>query len=156
MPTPPIRAALEAWRTAERHWESRPGTGPDDRSAAIDVVEAWLAYQELLNDSGSFVLVVDDEGRCVAASEGIRDALGYEPADVLGNAIESIVPPDLAITAAQAWPGFLRNGRGDGDFRLRAQDGREVSIRYEARAHQPIPGYHSSRSWPIERVRTGG
>jgi PAS domain S-box-containing protein len=154
MPTPQIHAALEAWRTAERRWESR-GTGPDDRSAAIEVVRAWLAYQELLNDPRSFVLVVDDDGRCVAASEGIREALGYEPADVMGDAIGSIVPLDLALTAAEEWPRFLRDGRRDGAFRLRSRDGGEVWIRYEARAHQPIPGYHTSRSWPVEGVRTG-
>lgn len=33
-------------------------------------------------------------------------------------------------------------------FRLRAQDGNLMWLRYQARAHHPVAGFHVSRLWP--------
>jgi PAS domain S-box-containing protein len=127
-----------------------PPDDPGYRSASIAVITAWLTYHAPMEDAdpGSFVLVADDEHRFVAVSNGIRRTLGYEPAELLGKSIEEIAPPDLAARTPAQWQQFLADGRQDGEFRLLASDGREVSLRFQARAHYPIAGYHLSRLRP--------
>ena len=144
-----IPGALGRWREAERKWER---TDPGDkayRSAAIEVIRAWLSYQELTDrEHDSFVLVADEEHAYVAVGGGVKAVLDYEPADLLGRRIEDIAAPDLAPGTRATWDRFLVDGRQDGEFRLVARDGREVTMRYQARAHYPIPGFHTSRLWP--------
>ena len=155
MPTASISDALFAWREAERSWEATDPAGPDYRSSAIAVISAWLRYQELTDeDTGTFVLVADDEHRYIAVSDGVEAALGYEAADLLGRRIEDIAAPDLAPGTPAAWQRFLADGRQDGEFRLVACDGRQVAFSFQARAHHPIPGFHTSRLWPIEADAT--
>lgn len=149
MPTPEIRAALNAWRTAERRWRATPPGDAAYRTTCLDVIAAWLAYQELVNDADSFVLVVDDERRYVAVSDGVRAALGYEPSELVGATPATILPVDPATNVATAWQRLLDEGRYDGEYRLVGKDRMEVAVRFEARAHHPIPGYHALRSWPI-------
>ncbi len=147
--TASVIEALNAWREAERRWEPTDPAAADYRPNAIAVVSAWLRYQELVGDEpGSIVLVTDDEHRYVAISDGVESALGYRPADLLGRRIEDIAAPDLVSGTPAAWQRFLSDGRQDGQFRLVASDGREVVMTFQARAHHPIPGFHSSRLRP--------
>lgn len=151
-----IPAALDDWREAERRWEM---TDPEDkayRTTAIAVISAWLRYQELSDrEHESFVLVADEEHAYVAVGGGVKAALDYEPEDLLGRRIEDIAAPDLAAGTPAMWDRFLVDGRQDGEYRLLARDGREVTMRYQARAHYPIAGFHTSRLWPATAV-TGG
>jgi PAS domain S-box-containing protein len=127
-------------------------TQPDDaryRQAAIDVISAWLRYHELTDrEPGSFVLVADEDRTYVAVGGGVKAALGYDPSDVLGRRVEDLAAPELAPLTAAAWQQFIDEGRQDGEYRLLARDGREVALRFQARAHHPIPGFHTSRLWP--------
>jgi PAS domain S-box-containing protein len=149
---PTIHEALNAWRAAERRWEALRPDDPAYRQASIDVIAAWLSYHAPYEESepGSFVLVVDDEQRYVAVSDGVKATLGYEPAQLLGQRIEDIASPDLAAGTPAQWQQFVADGRQDGEFRLLAADGHEVALRFQARAHYPIAGYHRSRLWPVE------
>ena len=151
MATPAIHEALSAWRAAERHWEATDPTDPSYRDAAINVIAAWLAYHstDAQEDAGSFVLVADEDHRYVAVGEGVRHVLGYEPTDLLGRRIEDIAPADLVARTRTDWQRFLLEGRQDGEFRLMSADGRDVPVRFQARAHFPIPGYHLSRLWAL-------
>lgn len=151
---PTIHEALNAWRAAERRWEATHPDDPAYRKASIDVIAAWLAYHVPIEQSepGSFVLVADDEHRYVAASDGVMAALGYTAADLMGRRIEDIAPADLAARTPEDWQRFLLEGRQDGEFRLLSADGRDVPVRFQARAHFPIPGYHLSRLWTLERT----
>lgn len=45
------------------------------------------------------------------------------------------------------------NGRQDGTYDLEAKDGPMVTLRYQARAHHPVPGFHVSRLWPESEGR---
>lgn len=150
MARPTIHEALSAWRAAERRWEATKSDDPDYRAASIAVIAGWLTYHALTEQSepGSFVLVADEEHRYVAVSDGVKDVLGYEPADLLGRRIEDIAPPDLAARTPAQWQRFLADGRQDGEFRLLTSDGSEVALRYQARAHYPIAGFHLSRLRP--------
>jgi PAS domain S-box-containing protein len=150
---PTIHEALDAWRAAERRWESMPYDDPAYRRASIDVIAAWLSYNapNEEDEPGSFVLVADGDHRYVAVSDGVKATLGYEPAQLLGKGIADIAAPDLAAGTHDQWQRFLADGRQDGEFRLLAADGREVALRYQARAHNPIAGYHRSKLWRVKR-----
>jgi len=154
---PTIHEALAAWRAAERRWEALEHHDPAYRAAAIDVVAAWLTYHAPteLAGSGSFALVADDDHRYVAVSDGVREVLGYDPADLLGRRIEDITPPALAARTPGQWRQFLADGRQDGEFRLVSADGREVPLRFQARAHYPIAGYHLSQLRLVEGKGVG-
>ena len=148
---PTIHGLLEAWRAAERRWEATDPSDPGYRAASIAVIGAWLAYQTPVEEAetGSFVLVVDEDQRYVAVSDGVRAILGYEPADLLGRRIEDLAPPDLVNATPDQFRQFVTEGRQDGEFRLMTVDGREVPLRVQARAHYPIARYHLSRLWPV-------
>ncbi len=151
MITTTFSEALAAWRLAERRWEVARVDDPEFRALGIEVVSTWLRYHELMDrEPGSFVLVADDDHAYVAVSDGVTAVLGYVPRDVIGRRIEDISPPDLAAGTPIAWGRFLADGRQDGRYRLIARDGRQVPVRFQARAHHPIPGFHTSRLWPDE------
>ncbi len=147
MPSPVIRALLASWRDAERTWEGMPPDSPGYREASVAVLRAWLAYQAATEaiESGTFALVADDDQTYVAVSDGVTPVLGYAPTELLGRRIEDIADPELAATTPEQWAAFLTAGRQDGEFRLVAKDGTIVALRFQARAHHPIPGFHVSR-----------
>lgn len=147
LPTPEIRELLSRWRAAERAWEGRKPEDPGYRDASIDVLRAWLAYQAATEalDPGTFALVVDDERRYVAVSDGVTDVLGYAPSELIGRRIEDIAAEELRPMTAAQWASFIAAGRQDGSYRLHASDGSVVDVRFSARAHHPLPGFHVSR-----------
>lgn len=71
------------------------------------------------------MLVVDNDLRYVAVSTGVRDALGYEPSELIGLRIADIAAPDL-VAGTPEWQRFLEEGRQDGTFRLRARRTRRL------------------------------
>ena len=144
-----IADLLADWRAAERRWE-RSAPAAEVHAAALDVVRAWLAYQDaaLPDDTQEFMLVADDDGVYVAATRGVRDVLGYTPEDLIGRQIEAVAAPELRAATPEQWSQFLSDGRQAGSYRLRARDGQLVSLRFQARAHHPVPGFHVSRMWP--------
>lgn len=147
MPTSAVAELLASWRAAERAWEAMSPEAPGFREVSIAVLRAWLAYQVATEpaEPGSFALVADDDHRYVAISAGVTAVLGYEPAELLGRLIDDIAAPDLAAATPDRWRAFLAEGRQDGEFRLIAKDGSVVPVRFQARAHYPIPGFHLSR-----------
>lgn len=128
-----------------------PGRARPVHEAALAVVATWAAYQDAALGSASreFMLIADDAGAYVAATRGVEACLGYQPEALLGLHVPDLVAEPFERTEAQ-WAAFLTAGRQDGRFRLRAIDGRIVNLRYQARAHHPVPGYHMSRLWPDE------
>jgi PAS domain S-box-containing protein len=144
-----IAGLLAAWREAERSWEDQ-GTPDEIRAAALSVIEAYAAYQTaaLPADSGEFVVVADDTGVYVAVTAGVTKVLGYAPDELVGRRIDDLADPALREPAQGLWTTFLVDGRQDGRFRLVAKDGNLVELRYQARAHHPIAGFHISRLWP--------
>lgn len=151
MPSRPMSELLQEWRSAERRWE-RPGTADEVRAAALEVVAAWAEYQDaaLPAETDEFMLVADDDGRYVAATAGVRRVLGFEAAALVGRSIADLAAPARVEQTPEQWSRFLAEGRQGGTFELRSRDGETVSLRYQARAHHPIPGFHVSRLWPEE------
>lgn len=112
-------------------------------------MRAWLAYQDAALGTAptEFMLVADDDGAYVAATSGVEACLGYRPDSLVGMHVADLAAAELVDTTPAQWAAFLADGRQDGWFRLRAIDGRIVRLRYQARAHHPVPGYHMSRLW---------
>lgn len=148
METATVADLLAAWRAAERRWE-RPAPAGEIRIAALEVIRAWAAYQDavLTGSSTEFMLVADDDGVYVAATRGVSRILGYEPEELVGRRVEDMAAPELRSTTPEQWTRFLADGRQGGSFRLRAKDGSLVALRFQARAHHPVPGFHVSRLW---------
>lgn len=142
---------LQAWRVAERRWE-RPGSPDEIRAAALDVVKAWADYQNatLPADGDEIMLVADDDGTYVAATEGVRSLLGYEPASLIGRHVADLTAPSTTDQTPIQWARFLADGRQEGTYLLRHAMGGLVEVRYQARAHHPVPGFHVSRLWPSD------
>lgn len=149
MVTNSISERLQAWRDAERRWE-RPGSTEEVRARALEVIAAWAAYQDacLPVETDELMLVTDETSSYVAATKAAERVLGYEPAELIGQTVADLAAPDLRGATPAQWSAFLLAGRQEGSFRLRAKDGREVALRFQARAHHPIPGFHMSRLWP--------
>lgn len=126
-------------------------------SVTPDVIRTWLAYQEatLTPDKNEFLLVADDGGRYVAASSGVTEALGYSPAEIVGLAIADVTGSDLIDGVPTRWASFLDDGSQEGEFVLRAADGRLVPVTFHARVNHPIPGVHVSRLRPVATVPRG-
>jgi PAS domain S-box-containing protein len=143
-----IPELLAAWRAAERRWE-RPGPAIEVHAAALEVIAAWVAYQDaaVAPEAGEFMLVADDNQTYVGATRGVTAILGYGADELIGRRVEDIAAPQLQAETPAQWAAFLAEGRQDGGFRLRAKDGQIVSLRYQARAHHPVPGFHMSRLW---------
>ena len=93
------------------------------------------------------MLVADDEGTYVAATRGVTAVLGYEPEELIGQRIADLAAPELRSTTPEHWARFLAEGRQDGSYRVCARDGRLIGLRYQARVHHPVPGFHVSRLW---------
>lgn len=147
-----LSGPLTTWREAERRWEQR-GPAEDVRERALEVVAARVTYQDaaLLEDTNEVLLVADDEQVYVGVTRGVTRLLGYDVGDLIGTRVQDLAAPDLKETTPSRWAEFLAEGRQDGDFRLRAKDGRLVALRFQARAHHPVPGFHMSRLWPDDQ-----
>lgn len=153
--TKSVPALLDAWREAERIWEQSENAA-QVRAAALDVVKAWTEYQNAVAPpDDEFMLVADDEGRYVAATDGVTGVLGYTPGELIGRRIVDITAPAIADSTPQQWARFLAEGRQDGFYLLRHAEGDVVEVRYRARAHHPIPGYHVSVLSPPHATRRG-
>jgi PAS domain S-box-containing protein len=148
-----VSGLLAAWREADRLWE-RQGSPDEVRDAALRVIEAYVAYQTaaLPAESGEFIMIADDNQVYVAATSGVTKVLGYDPAELVGRRVEELAAPELREATPDRWAAFVAAGRQDGRFRLRAQGGTLVSMRYQARAHCPVAGFHISRLWPDDAV----
>ena len=149
-----VSELLRAWREAERRWE-RPGSPEQVRAAALQVVEAWANYQNasLPDDTDEFMLVADGNGTYVAATNGVRRVLAFEPASLIGRGFADVTAPAILDQAPAEWERFLAEGRQEGTYLLRDAANGVVEVRYQARAHHPVPGFHVSRLWPSDPAK---
>jgi PAS domain-containing protein len=149
-----VAELLRAWREAERRWEL-PGSPEQIRAAALHVVEAWAKYQNasLPDDTDEFMLVADDNGTYMAATNGVRRVLGFEPGSLIGHRIVDITAPAILDQTPAQWERFLAEGRQEGTYQLCDAAGGVVEVRYQARAHHPVPGFHVSRLWPYDPAK---
>lgn len=140
---------LAEWRAAERRWD-RDAPAEEAYAAALEVVRAFVAYQDaaLPADSREFILITDEHQRYVGVTKAATAVLGYPVAELVGRRIGDVVALDDRERTPAQWQAFLEAGRQEGHFSLLTKVGEPISLRYIARAHHPVPGFHSSRLWP--------
>ncbi|HEV1997701.1 MAG TPA: response regulator [Candidatus Dormibacteraeota bacterium] len=114
-----------------------------------EMVDAWAASVRLdvdsterltdlrgcsVDDLPDPILIADDSGAYVAASNGALELLGYERAELLGKHIWDIAPDWEVPVAQQSFDAFKGHGAQTGDFVLRTKSGGLLTISYEAYA----------------------
>ena len=156
MATSSIPACLSAWRAAARRWEADPDHDPAS-DVGREVVRAWLAYQEAASPTADdeFLLVADDSQRYIAATSGVERVLGYSSAAVVDMTIADLAAAEVADRVSTSWSRFMDDGSQEGEFALRAADGRIVPVTFRAKVNHPIPGVHVSRLRPVRSAETG-
>ena len=95
-------------------------------------------------DVDELVLVADDSGRFVDATEGALALLGYSRAELLELSIWDLTPGMAMIDGLLLWQAFVRAGDQSGEYALRTRSGRVVRLGYEATV-DPAGHRHISR-----------
>lgn len=85
-----------------------------------------------------------------SATNGVRRVLGSQPGTLIGQRIVDITAPAILDQTQAQWERFLAEGRHEGTYQLRDAAGGVVEVRYQARDHHPVPGFHVSRLWPCD------
>jgi PAS domain S-box-containing protein len=119
--------------------------------SALTVVRAWVKDEERRTegDRHQVIVVTDAERRYVAVTTNIQTLLGYQPEEVLGRRVEDLAAPALVEATPTLWDRFVAAAHDAMTFALLAKDGRIVPVRYDATADYPVPGFHTSRLWPL-------
>src|SRR5512139_471146 len=63
---------------------------------------ALEAYRRLLEASSDWVWETDEHLTCTYVSPGVRELLGYEPAELVGETLLRVMPPGEAERLAEA------------------------------------------------------
>ena len=142
---------LYAWREAEARLDHTSVEDPEHDAVGRAVVSAWAAYNReagtLADDE--IVLVTDGSMTYVAVFGPTERVLGWPSDELVGRAIADVTPPESMALMEASWAEFLMRGWLEGSYPLLARDRRVVMTRFRARAHHPIPGYHTSRLWAL-------
>lgn len=90
------------------------------------------------------VLIADDQGRYVDANAEAVRVLGFTRDELLQMSVWDLTPHARELDGLMLWQEFIRQGRLEGEYVLRAKDGRLLHCHFEARANI-APGRHESR-----------
>ena len=125
-----LRKLVEEWGDAAAVNFDPAGRLKDLRGRAVDELE-------------EAVLIADDGGAYVAASDRALELLGYQRQELLGKHIWDIAPEWEIPVAQESFDAFKGDGAQRGDFVLRTKGGALITINYEAYA-TVRPGLHMS------------
>ena len=87
-----------------------------------------------VDDIEEMILVTDDSGAYVAASNLALELLGYERQELLGKHIWDVTPEGKVRVAKQSFDTFKDHRAQSGEFVLRTKRGALVAVKYEAYA----------------------
>ncbi|HEY9607590.1 MAG TPA: PAS domain S-box protein, partial [Allocoleopsis sp.] len=98
-------------------------------------------FQAIFNDALDAILIADDAGNYIDANPAACKLLGLPRDELLGCNISHFAEPGLDF--AEAWRGFLAQGRITGEFRLLRPDGTVRETEFAATANI-LPHRHLS------------
>ena len=104
-----------------------------------------------VDDLEDAVLIADDSGAYVAASDRALELLGYQRQELLGKHIWDIAPEWEVPVAQQSFETFKGHGAQTGEFVVRTKSGELIAVNYEAYA-AIRRGLHMSILKPDPRV----
>lgn len=93
------------------------------------------------------VLVADDSAHFIEANPAICALTGYSRAQLLKMSIWDLSADEIVERGQRAWRRFLRDGRFEGNYRIRRSSGEHVTIRCSSAANV-APGLHVSTMAP--------
>lgn len=94
------------------------------------------------------LMLADDEGRYVAASEGAAELTGYDRKTLVALSVWDLTPVPREANGRQLWQTFLSSGTQHGQYSLVRRDGHSVEAQYYAVANI-APGLHLSALAPV-------
>ena len=104
------------------------------RSAAI-LRERERQVRSVFDGTLDAMLIANDEGRCVEANEAALALLGVRREELPSIGIRDVVPAEMTdADLNDGWAAFLREGRVEGEMRMRRRDGRELLVELRATA----------------------
>jgi CheY-like chemotaxis protein len=116
---------------------SRAGTGLFQKAASIiDRAASRICGPVAL-------LLADDRGRYLAASDGASELTGYDHASLRQLSVWDLTPGARLDEALRMWTAFIVAGTQEGTFVLQRRDGSRVLVQYHAIANV-APGLHVS------------
>ena len=78
---------------AARPWPGRPQDGQENGPLPVPVNEAML--RQLIDALADGIVLADEKGRIVLASRRAAEMFGYQPAELVGQLVESLMPAGL-------------------------------------------------------------
>jgi PAS domain S-box-containing protein len=135
--------------TAQDRFETE-SNGPDLPSSAAEVA--------LARDADRGVVAADDANRIVAISRVLADALGWDPDDLVGRRVVTLIPPHLREAHVAGFSRHLSTGEAHVlgvalELPVLHADGHEVPCRFLIERSTSVPGRAIYLAWiePIER-----
>jgi len=89
------------------------------------------------------VLVADDNARYVEANAAVCALSGYTREQLLEMSIWDLSADEVIARGQRAWKRFLRDGRFEGNYRIKRSTGEHVTIQCSSAANV-VPGLHVS------------
>jgi PAS domain S-box-containing protein len=114
-------------------------------------MQTQISINELFSQSGSAMLLADDDRRYVDANPPACDLLGLTREQILDMKIEDISPPDLREQVPAIYAAFIEAGSQSGPYTLVHSDGTEIDCSYSASANV-LPGIHLTILIPVEKA----
>lgn len=107
-------------------------------------------YRHLVENASEGFLTIDAESRIVYANPAIEEILGYEPADLVGKSITTIVPERYETAHRDAFATYLETGEKTMDW-----DGVELPAVHADGSEVPLLISFRSHEYAGEQVFTG-
>ena len=123
---------------------------PEDVSAALTRLRETVSgpptrvtqtLAAALREIASPVLVTDDSGRYIGATESACQLTGYQLNALLTKSVSDLTAPREASVHDRLWSAFSRTGEQSGSYDLIRQDGSVIHVTYQA-FWDVVPGVH--------------
>lgn len=98
-------------------------------------------YRALFENALDGLLILDNEGRIVECNPAGGAKLGYDPRQLRGRPLDTLVERDKGREESNQWATFFGAGKQVGECRLLRLDGTPIDIEYRA-VENIAPGLH--------------
>jgi len=143
----------KAWQTEETMAESadRSASPPPDDRRSLSVDDLSRIHDRDGNpliSSPHAVLIADDQGRYLGATDAALALLEYDLDVLCGKTVADLTAPNQKDLVDELWARFAERSQDVGYYVVQTGSGRNLAIRYEARLNA-LPGVHTSHIEPL-------